>query len=97
MGWGADGVGRAQCADAQQEATLCGALKGVFGPRGVQHFVMDGVVHDLASYTRNYLKDLAPNFELELHMQQVPRCMPPTPQHASRVLWPALCTACHAG
>ena len=83
MGWGADGVGRAQCADAQQEATLCGALKGVFGPRGVQHFVMDGVVHDLASYTRNYLKDLAPNFELELHMQQVPRCMPLSLIHIS--------------
>ena len=55
----------------QQEASLCGALKGVFGPRGVQHFVLDGVVHDLAAYTQNYLKDLAPDFQLELYMQQV--------------------------
>lgn len=56
---------------AKREANLCSALKGVFGPRGVQHFVLDGVVHDLAEYTRNYLKELAPAFQLELHMQQV--------------------------
>jgi hypothetical protein len=61
----------ATATSAQREANLCGALKRVFGPRGVQHFVLDGVVHDLAQYTRNYLKELAPAFQLELHMQQV--------------------------
>jgi hypothetical protein len=56
---------------AQREVNICGVLKGLFGPRGVQHFVLDGVVHDLAEYTRTYLKQLAPAFQLELHMQQV--------------------------
>lgn len=58
-------------ASAQQEEHVCSALKNVFGAKGVQHFVLDGVVHDLSTYTRNYLKTLLPAFQLDLHMTQV--------------------------
>lgn len=62
-------------AAAEARAALHAALGATFGRGGVQHYEVDGAVRDLAARTEPLLRQLAPQFQLQLHTLRV--CAPP--------------------
>jgi len=69
----------AAAAAAQARAALRAELGRVFGRGGVQHFEVDGAVHDLSARTAPLLRLLAPQFQLHLHTQRVRPDLNPLP------------------
>eukprot|EP00892_Ulva_mutabilis_P005450 jgi/Ulvmu1/3277/UM151_0025.1 len=55
---------------ARSRALLHVELLRVFGHGGVQHYEVDGVVHDLSARTAPLLRMLAPQFQLHLRTQR---------------------------
>lgn len=58
------------------ELQVLKAARHALGSHGIQHFVLDSVVHDLDVYTAGFLETLSSNFKLLIRSNSVRSLFP---------------------